>query len=100
VDTNVRNDLPGSPVTVVPAYATLDGNLNLTWRKVGLSIKVDNLLDKQYAHPGVRDASAGYVPGVFGADDMTYTGGSGYHYYNSQLTQPGRSFKLTLSLTF
>ena len=100
VDTNVRNDLPGSPVTVVPAYTTLDANLNLTWRKVGLSVKVDNLLDQQYTHPGVRDASAGYVPGVFGADDMTYTGGSGYHYFNSQLTQPGRSFKLTLSLAF
>lgn len=100
VDTNVRNDLPGSPVTVVPAFATLDLNLNLKWRKLGLSLKVDNLLDKQYAHPGVRDASAGYVPGVFGADNMTYSGGSGYHYFNSQMPQPGRSLKVTLHLKF
>lgn len=100
VDTNVRNDLPGSPVTVVPSYGTLDANVNLKWRKVGIALKVDNLLDKQYSHPGIRDASAGFVPGTFGTDNLTYSGGSGYHYYNSLLPQPGRSFKLSLNLTF
>ncbi len=100
VDTNVRNDLPGSPVTVVPAYSVLDINVNARWRRLGLSLRVDNLLDRQYFHPGVRDAGAGYVPGTFGPDHLTYSGGSGYHYYNSLLPQPGRSFKLSLRLHF
>jgi hypothetical protein len=100
VDTNVRNDLPGSPVTVVPAYATLDLNANLKWRRVGFSIKVDNVLDKSYFHPGIRDAGAGFVPGTFAADNFTYSGGSGYHYYSSYLAQPGRSFQATLRFVF
>lgn len=98
VDTNKRNDLPGSPVTVVPSYSTLDLNGTFKWRKVGLSFKVENLLDKQYFHPGVRSAGAGFVPGAFAPDNVTYSGGSGYDYYNSLLAQPGRSFQITLKL--
>lgn len=100
VDTNVRNDLPGRPVTVVPSYVTLDLAVNATWGKLGLGLKVDNLLDKTYFHPGVRAANAGYVPGAFAPDNLTYSGGSGYQYYNSLLPQPGRSFLASLTIRY
>lgn len=106
VDTNVRNDRPGSPVTVVDGYNTLDLTANLKWQKVGLTLKVENLFNTAYAHPGVRAANAGFVPGVMSPTPdpdtgaYTYSGGSGYHYYNSLLMQPGRNIQLTLKLLF
>ena len=81
-------------------YGTLD--LALHWKDfwtkgLGLSLRVANLLDKAYFHPGLRDAGAGIVPGGFISPGVWRGSGS---YYNSLLPQPGRAVEFTLNLDF
>ncbi len=61
---------------------------------VSLSLQVENLLDTDYSHPGIRTADSGEEPGRW--DRATWVGSQSY--YNSRLPQPGRRIMLTLGL--
>ncbi|HJW32488.1 MAG TPA: TonB-dependent receptor [Holophagaceae bacterium] len=94
-----RATVPTNPIRRVPGYATLDLTLAAHWNNLTLQARVDNLLDRAYAHPGVRAADAGATPGTFDASGLHYSGGS-QGTYSSLLEQPGRSFTLALRMAF
>ncbi len=92
-----RDNYQSNPVPHTPEYFTLDLNLiakNIL-KNVSLGLKVNNIFDKTYYHPGIRDANAGIIPGYFDADDNWY-GSRGW--MNSLLPQPGRAVYLQLML--
>jgi hypothetical protein len=65
----------------------------------GLSagLKVTNLTNTVYDHPGLRDADAGFAPPSFD-NNGDYHGSAGY--YNSLLPQPGRGFEVVIRYQF
>ncbi len=94
-----RPTVSSNPVGSVPGYATVDLALqarDLPAKGFGLALRVANLLDRAYDHPGLRDAGAGRAPGTW--DGTAYTGSRSY--YNSLLPQPGRSIQLSLTVAF
>lgn len=94
-----RPTVATNPVGEVPGYLTVDLALqarDLPARGFGLALRVANLLDRAYDHPGLRDAGAGTTPGTW--DGTAYTGSRSY--YNSLLPQPGRSIQLSLTVAF
>lgn len=94
-----RPTVVSNPVGDVPSYATLDANVrwdDVFAKGVGVSLAIENLTDKKYSHPGVRDANAGTTPGSFDANGA-WTGSGGF--FNSLLPQPGRSALLSVHLT-
>ncbi|MGK2859626.1 MAG: TonB-dependent receptor domain-containing protein, partial [Thermoanaerobaculia bacterium] len=91
-----RRTIETNPVRSVDAFATLDLNLmvrDIASTGIGVSLRMENLTDEAYFHPGVRDANAGTEPGSFGANG-TWNGSGGF--YNSLLPQPGRSILLSV----
>lgn len=92
-----RKTIETNPVREIDSYMTFDLVLRarkLLFPGVGLTLKVSNLLDEVYAHPGIRDADAGVEPGRFVGDE--WHGSSGF--FTSVLPQPGRSILATFSL--
>lgn len=62
-----------------------------------LGLKVSNLTNRTYFHPGFAEGNAGDRPGGFDANgDWQGSGG----YYNSLLAQPGRTLLFTLRVDF
>lgn len=91
-----RDTIDTNPVREVGAFTTVDLNLlatDVASTGISLSLSVENLLDEEYFHPGIRDASAGTSPGYFDADGAWH-GSNGF--YNSLLPQPGRSLLLVV----
>ncbi|HXG57920.1 MAG TPA: TonB-dependent receptor [Thermoanaerobaculia bacterium] len=85
-----RTTVESNPVRRAGAYTTFDAAVrydDLFGSGIGLSLKVTNLTNRIYFHPGVRDANAGTEPGRF--DEHGVWRGSG-GYFNSLLPQPGR----------
>lgn len=96
-----RPTVATNPLPEVPAYTTLDlvataRNLGGV-RGLGLTLKVSNLGDRTYFHPGISQADAGDAPGGFDASGA-WRGSKGY--YSSLLPQPGRMVQATLTLTY
>jgi hypothetical protein len=67
----------------------LHGVIAANFDTLSLSLKINNLLDAEYFHPGMESASAG------DSFDERSLG-----YQSSVLPQPGRSFMGTVKLTF
>lgn len=92
-----------NPIDKIDSYYVMDGFItykNLGVEGLSLGLKVYNVLDAEYFHPGYRDASAG-ENFVFDADDHVDESISGSEgWYNSRLPQPGRTFMLNLKLAF
>lgn len=86
------------------SYMTVDLNLvydNLLFDGLGASLKVTNLLDEEYYHPGMRSADSGDPNTDSTLDKGTWTGNawSGSNgWYNSKLIQPHRMFLFSLNL--
>jgi outer membrane receptor protein involved in Fe transport len=84
-----RRTVSSNPVGRVDGYALADLFVR---RRLGggagasLGLRVTNLFDETYYHPGVRDASAGLGPGPSAG------------YFNSLLPQPGREVSLVVTL--
>lgn len=94
-----RETVFSNPVRRVSAYCTLDVNARARDFLVDglwLSLRIANLLDTRYFHPGVGDANSGERPGRWEGD--RWVGSLGY--FNSLLPQPGRSIALHLGLDF
>ncbi|MCP4219423.1 MAG: TonB-dependent receptor, partial [bacterium] len=64
---------------------------------LSVSLKVDNIFDSEYYHPGIRSANAGDEPGYIDAGGV-WQGSNGW--YNSLLPQPGRTMYLSLRLKY
>lgn len=95
-----RPTVASNPVRRVPGYATFDFVLsarNLGRKGLGAALRIANLTDRAYFHPGLRDAGAGERPGGFDSQGRWQGSGS---YYNSLLPQPGRAIQVTLSAAF
>ena len=94
-----RNTVSTNPVPSVPGYCTVDANVRLRdFAMDGLwfSVRVTNLLDTAYAHPGVGSADTGTTPGRWDGD--TWVGSAGY--FNSLLPQPGRAVSVHLGMDY
>jgi outer membrane receptor protein involved in Fe transport len=91
---------PTNPAGEVKSYRTLDVAFrvrNLGVQGLDLVIALENAGNADYAHPGVREASAGFNPGRFDANgDWAGSGG----YYNSILPQPRRGFYATMAYRY
>lgn len=89
-----------NPVGEVKRYATVDMALRI--RDLGvpgldLVVALENAGNADYAHPGVREASAGFSPGHFDSNgDWAGSGG----YYSSILPQPRRGIYFTLAYRY
>jgi len=83
-----RNTVETNPVGRIGGYATLDANARYDLGRFGVALSVENLANRTYFEPGVRDASAGTTPGSFDAAGVWH-GSNGY--FNSLLPQPGRT---------
>jgi outer membrane receptor protein involved in Fe transport len=95
-----RPTVETNPVRVVPGYTSVDATVSyrdLLVKGARVSLRVTNLLDHDYFHPGVRDAEAGVEPGRFDASGR-WLGSQGF--YNSLLPQPGRAALVSIDLDF
>jgi outer membrane receptor for ferrienterochelin and colicins len=91
-----RNTVFSNPVRRIAAYHTVD--LAVHWRPredgpVEFGLALQNLFDRRYVTPGIRNANAGEVPGSFDADGA-WRGSAGTG--NSLFPQEGRGIFLTL----
>ncbi len=71
------------------SYFTLNGTVGYQYDPFNISVKVLNILDEEYFHPGVEGANSG--------NDFTQRSQG---YMNSIIPQAGRSYWVTLGLTF
>jgi outer membrane receptor for ferrienterochelin and colicins len=79
-----------NPVRTIGGYGVFDAFFRadgVLGSSLGVSLTIDNVANRTYFHPGVRDANAGTTPGSFDAAGV-WQGSRGY--YNSLLAQPGR----------
>ena len=91
-----RDTIAGNPVGSVDPFWVMDANLRLAGifeGKIALSLKVLNLLNTEYAHPGISTADAGANPDTIGTELNDSAG-----WYSSLLPQPTRT--VTVNLTF
>ncbi len=102
-----RTPIDTNPFNVIDGYFTMDLNLtyeNLFAPGVTVGLKIVNLLDRKYYHPGIREANSG-DPDTFAADQSAigwsgkaWNGSNGW--YNSKLPQPRRMAMLSLSIEY
>ena len=92
-----RNTVIYNPVGEVDGYFTMDANLmvnNILHPGISLALKVTNLTDTEYFHPGIQDGNAGTTEGVWSG--LAFVGSQGWS--NSLLPQPGRIVSISLLL--
>jgi len=94
-----RETVATNPIREVDGFLVADLSLNATYRGLTFHLKVNNLTDKQYFHPGVRGAQSGQTPGSFRGPGGTWVG-SGFSYYNSLHAQPGRYITAGFKMEF
>jgi outer membrane cobalamin receptor len=96
-----RDTVATNPLGRVSGFATLDLNVRATdlfsVKGLDFSLRVSNLLDRTYFHPGVSQADAGTTPGYFDASG-TWHGSTGW--YSSLLPQPGRTLTLAVRMAY
>jgi len=76
---------------------TMDGNImyqNLFVDGFSIALKVENIFDTKYFHPGINKANSGTDPGYWSSNG--WQGSKGWN--NSLLPQPHRYFTLSLLL--
>ena len=91
-----RTTVPTNPIPELPAYTVLDANTvlrNLPYQGLAIGVRVSNVLDTQYAQPGVGRANAGAGPAIF-LPNGGYLGSQGME--SSLLPQPRRTIMLTI----
>lgn len=84
-----------NPLGTIDSYFVSDFFVqynNVLVEGISLGMKVYNVFDKDYFHPGYRDADAGEVS----VDHALFN----TSWYNSRLPQPERTFMFTMKYTF
>ncbi len=92
-----RKTVDTNPIDQVEGYFIADANIlykNLFVKGLGLGLKITNIFDTEYFHPGVREANSGTEPGHW--EGKAWYGSKGW--YNSLMPQPGRFVMLSLIL--
>lgn len=92
-----RTTVPTNPVPELPSYTVIDTNTmlrNLPYQGLTLGLRVMNLLDTDYAQPGIGRADAGAGPAMF-LPNGAYLGSLGMD--SSVLPQPRRTVMLTVA---
>ncbi|MDX1958610.1 MAG: TonB-dependent receptor [Leptospiraceae bacterium] len=84
----LRNTLRNQGVTTDP-YVLLNTAFTIKFSFGNLVLKVNNLMNHSYTHPGVEAANSG---------NNYYEGSQGFN--SSLLPQPGRSFLLSFNMSF
>jgi outer membrane receptor for ferrienterochelin and colicins len=93
--TGDRATIATNPVGEVDGFVTFDAAFvvdRIAGSSLGATMRIANLSDEEYFHPGVREASAGETPGRF--EGGVWNGSAGF--YNSLLPQPGRTVSFML----
>lgn len=105
-----RDTVVSNPVRRIPGYTVFDINSHWTglWQgRLDVSLRVLNVFNKGYFHPGIRDADAGapeLTPsllagiGFHNDDPLAWQGSKGW--YNSRLPQPERRVVASLTVHF
>jgi len=96
-----RETVATNPVGKVDGYCVADLVLYakaLFAPSLGLTLKLSNLTDKTYFHPGISQGNAGLTSGRFLGTPGAWVGSGGY--YSSLLAQPGREIQMALTLRF
>lgn len=91
-----RDTVATNPVDRVKSWATADASVIYrldTEETLRWILSIENLFNRRYFHPGIRQADAGIEPGAF-ADNGVWQGSEGY--FNSLLPQEGRGLFLSL----
>ena len=94
-----RKTVRTNPIKSVAGYCSVDANLRLRDFAVDgmwVSLRVTNLLDTEYAHPGIGSADSGTTPGRWVGE--RWEGSAGY--FNSVLPQPGRAVGFHLGIDY
>lgn len=89
------NTVSSNPLGTIDAFFVTDAFIqynNLLAEGISLGMKVYNILDVDYFHPGYRDADAG--------EESVNHALLNTSWYNSRLPQPGRTFMVTLKYNF
>jgi iron complex outermembrane receptor protein len=95
VSTNITSD---GKTRVVDAYFTMDANVmyqNLFINGFSVALKVENIFNTKYYHPGINKANSGTDPGYW--SDNVWQGSKGWN--NSLLPQPHRYFTFSMLLS-
>lgn len=105
-----RDTVVTNPVRRIPSYTVFDVNSHWTglWQgRLDLSLRVLNIFNKTYFHPGIREADSGapeLEPALLGQigfsndDPLAWQGSQGW--YNSRLPQPERRAVLSMTVHF
>jgi outer membrane cobalamin receptor len=90
-----RKNFYTNPVRKTPSYTTLDLVINYNdflFKGLNIRLKIQNLLDEQYFHPGIKNASAGTEPGYWVGN--RWYGSKGV--YTSLIPQNGANYAISL----
>jgi hypothetical protein len=93
-----RETVETNPVGRVGSYGTIDAFIRadrIFKSPLGISLAIDNLTNRAYFQPGIREANAGTTPGFFDAAGVWHGSGG---YFNSLLPQPGRTVTLSMHI--
>ncbi|MFY8351165.1 TonB-dependent receptor plug domain-containing protein [Pseudoalteromonas sp. SSM20] len=105
-----RETIDSNPLEEIPGYGVTDLAMQFShpsFENIALSLRVTNLFDKEYYHPGIRDADANdplvnpYLLNDIGFDEANpkaWNGSQGW--YNSRLPQAERRIVLGLTVNF
>jgi len=98
-----RETVSTNPLGSIDPYFVTDVNIvfqDILVKGLGFNIKVTNLLNTDYYHPGIKTGDASVDPGTGWTTDgnLIYNGSKGW--FNSKLPQFQRFIMLNLSLKF
>jgi outer membrane receptor for ferrienterochelin and colicins len=96
---SARETVATNPLPEIGRYAVVDASARVERvvdDRVSVTVRVDNVTDQAYSHPGIRTADSGEVPGRWEGED--WVGSAGY--YSSRLPQPGRRVMLTVGVEY
>lgn len=92
-----RKTFDTNPIAKVDSYLLSDLNIiykDFLVNNIDLECKINNIFDKKYFHPGIRDADAGATPGYW--QEGRWYGSHGWN--NSLLPLPGREIAISVVL--
>lgn len=84
-----RETVITNPIRTIPSYLTIDGNIqvrDLIYKGLNVEVKLINITDAVYFHPGIREANSGESPGTWDSNGLGWNGSQGW--FNSKLPQP------------